>query len=291
MSRSVIINSILSFFALILVLLVVLQLGIFGESLKVSKWFGINNSGTSVLQDDYTACKTTGGAITVSVPRICQQNGKTYYESYAKADEQAYITSVENEAATLGQVLVSPLNASTMNRAQLDTIQKTPLPYSAIYSVKLENEIVTAKLLNKNSKGISTSDNEIWIKLISGSKPEEVSTILGSNTASVSSLDLSTRGIAVGKYVIDGESDKLLSPLQILVFGTIRDNYVQLSSTITSENLANYISDCVKSPEVQASQNKDTEAQSCFNKKITSDTVFMTAATAKAQKLAEIFSF
>jgi hypothetical protein len=290
MSRDTIINSILTVVGVVILALAVLQTGWLGEGLRVSSWFGIGASSIAT-QDDYTICKQNSGDIVLAVPRSCQKDGKTYYESYNKTDEATYRLTVENEAAQLGKVIVAPLNQQGLNRAVLEQPATDTVVYGAIYTAKQDSQMVKARIANKNLKGLQTADNELWNKLLNAQKAEDVQSSLGGNTAIVSTIDLSSRGYSKAVVIVDGEADRVLAPYSVLVVGQVRDNYVLLSGDLVIDTLANSIADCVKSPTVTNAQDKDLESQKCLNTKISTDTALASAITAKAQKLAEVFAF
>lgn len=291
MTRTSLVNSILAVIAIILFTAVLMQSGLFGNSLKISRIIGIEKEAVSIAADDYIRCKQNGGTITLQVPRLCQSEGKSYYESYAVSDEIAYRTEVENEAAQMGRVIAAPANKATLNMASYDSLQKSIVSYASRYASNENGGSSFMLLANSHLRDLSDGEITVWKTLTNAKQIGEVATLLGGNTASISAIDLSQKGISKSVVFVDGEGDRLFGSYSVIVAGEVRDNFVLMQAPLVIDNFTTLLNDCLGSSEVTAAQDKDVAAQTCLNKKVGDSQAIQSNAQTIAKKLSETFSF
>lgn len=291
MKRVSIVNILLSLFALILFGAILMQLGLFGESLKISRLIGLESAQGAAVSDDYNRCVQNNGTVTLQVPRLCQVDGKSYFESFSVDNAVEYRTQVEDQAAENGQIIAVPNAKNTLNSAIFDTVQKNVLSYGARYTASVDGVLYSAIISNPKMRNLSQAEIANWQTVLNAQQASDTNTVLGGNTARVTSSDFLSRGITNARVIIDGEGDRVLAPFSVLVVGQVRNNVVLLQAPLAIDNFNSLIGECLNSSEVTAVQDKDIAAQSCLNKKVNDSQSIQTSAQNVAQKLAETFSF
>ena len=288
MSR-VIINSVLTVLAFLVVVLAVLQTGIGGEKLRLSHYFGATKQAMSTTAT-YGDCQKAGGIITLAIPRNCVVQNITFYESFQADNEQKYSTEVENQAAGNGVTLAHPTKYANFDTLILATPNSNELAYGANYSTLIDGKSAYAYILNKSTKGVNNDEYTKWQTLLASTNVADLTPIFGGNTATLSPYDASAHNLQNAIILIDGKAEKFGGDLSVLVAGVVRDNYILLKENLSVPNQNTLLAACMTSVE-SSKENKKIAAQNCLNEVIAKDAKIREQALEIAAKLTETFAF
>lgn len=288
MSR-VIINSVLTVLAFLVVVFAVLQTGIGGENLRLSHYFGATKQALSTTAT-YNDCQKAGGIITLAIPRNCVVQNITFYESFQVDNEQKYITEVENQAAGNGITLARPAKYANFDTLVLTTPKSNELTYGATYSTLIDGKPAFSYILNKSTRNINNDEYTKWQTLLTSANLVDLTPVLGGNTAMFSPYDASTHNLQNAVILIDGQAEKFGGDWSVLVAGVVRDNYILLKENLSVPNQNALLAGCITSTE-SPTENKKIVAQNCLNEVIAKDAKIREQAMGIAAKLTETFAF
>ena len=141
--------------AVFLLLLWLLQAGVFGKSLKL---FGRGGDTGAVATLNYSECAQNGGSLTAGIPYVCTTaEGVEYPEEVAEDQLEEYTRSYENELARNGVTVYTPDQANELNRTKaIDTPG-----YTRYYGQQYDQEVQLYVFNTNNTSLVDTWTNRL----------------------------------------------------------------------------------------------------------------------------------
>jgi hypothetical protein len=156
-----------SVFALLSVLVLLFELGVFGQNLRISNLF---TRSVSTVQG-FETCKSSG-KITYSIPRTCEVNGVITIETYNVLEKEAYIKQLEDDAALAGLTIYSPEITTGLDKTLY------PGEKFSTSTTFLLKDIKYTKVINSQIRSLEVSHSTI------SDKNGPIKTALATNTIS-----------------------------------------------------------------------------------------------------------
>jgi hypothetical protein len=269
----------LSVFALFAVVILLLELGVFGQSNRISNFF----TRKTTVSQGYESCKI-GGVITFTIPRTCEKDGVKSIENFDSSNKESYITSVEDEAAQNGQTIFTPEVSTGLDRVLypgekfstsstflLKDVKYTKVVDSSIKSMEVSHSVITDKnstikaALSSNILSFNqSSKNPIIIPLSTKSENSAITT-----TSSYVGIDL-------------GGND------YVYFSGKMRNNILLFYTPVPNNKISDIKTSCISSID-----NKSADVESlikkCIQEKVAADKDLLTSLNQQTLNLVKSF--